>query len=169
MVRRLFRFLAKAGIQNTGRYRLRLCVPAFAGTLSRERESGFTLIEMMVALAVFSLAALALIRLEGASFRGAATVDRALLGGIVARNVAVDAQTSAKPPVLGTAQGEETNGRKAWRWTRTVSPVGDGNRVLRVDITVADANGTAAKLTVLRDTPPPAPVPSPTPTPSPTP
>jgi general secretion pathway protein I len=121
---------------------------------------------MMVALAVFSLAALALIRLEGASFRGAATVDRSLLAGIVARNVAVDALTSAKPPVLGTAQGEESNGRRAWRWTRLVSPVGDGNRVLRIDVTVADASGSAGKLTVLRDNPPP---PAPTPTPSPTP
>jgi general secretion pathway protein I len=130
------------------------------------KRNGFTLIEMMVALAVFSLAALALIRLEGASFRGAATVDRSLLAGIVARNVAVEALTSAQPPVLGTAQGEESNGRRAWRWTRTVSPVGDGNRVLRIDIAVADAGGSAGKLTVLRDNPPPsirAPTPSPTP------
>ena len=36
---------------------------------SRKREEGFTLIEMMVALAVFSLAAMALIRLEGATIR----------------------------------------------------------------------------------------------------
>ena len=103
------------------------------------KPTGFTLIEMMVALAVFSLAALALIRLEGASFRGAATVDRSLLAGIVARNVAVDALTVGQAADVGTAQGEETNGRRAWRWTRTVSPVGDGNRVLRIDVTVADA------------------------------
>jgi general secretion pathway protein I len=136
--------------------------------VGRRTQQGFTLIEMMVALAVFSLAALALIRLEGASFRGAATVDRSLLAGIVARNVAVDALTSAKPPTLGTAQGEDSNGRRAWRWTRTVSPVGDGNRVLRIDVTVVDASGTAGKLTVLRDNPPP-PAPVTTPTPSPTP
>ena len=133
-------------------------------------QRGFTLIEMMVALAVFSLAALALIRLEGASFRGAAMVDRSLLAGIVARNVAVDALTSAKPPTLGTTQGDEANGRRNWRWTRTVSPVGDGDRVFRVDVVVADAAGVAGKLTVLRDDPPPPPpAPTPTPTPSPTP
>jgi len=131
-------------------------------------QQGFTLIEMMVALAVFSLAALALIRLEGASFRGAAAVDRSLLAEIVARNVAVDALTSAKPPTLGTAQGDETNGRRNWRWTRTVSPVGDGDRVFRIDVTVSDAAGVAGKLTVVRDNPP-LPAPSPTPTPSPSP
>ena len=137
--------------------------------MARASQRGFTLIEMMVALAVFSLAALALIRLEGASFRGAAAVDRSLLAGIVARNVAVEALTSAKPPVLGTTQGDDANGRRNWRWTRTVSPVGDGDRVLRIDVTVADAGGTAGKLTVLRDDPPPQPAPTPTPTPTPSP
>lgn len=141
--------------------------PVF-GPVRRSAQQGFTLIEMMVALAVFSLAALALIRLEGASFRGAATVDRSLLAGIVARNVAVDALTSAKPPTLGTAQGEEANGGRNWRWARTVSPVGDGNRVLRIDVTVTDGSGTAGRLTVLRDDPPPPP-PTSSPTPSPTP
>ena len=134
--------------------------------LWRSAEHGFTLIEMMVALTVFSLAALALIRLEGASFRGAAAVDRSLLAGIVARNVAVEALTDAKVPTLGTAQGNEVNGRKNWRWTRTVAPVGDGDRVFRIDVSVADAAGVAGKLTVLRDNPPP---PALTPTPSPAP
>jgi general secretion pathway protein I len=137
--------------------------------VAKRRAEGFTLIEMMVALTVFSLAALALIRLEGASFRGAASVDRSLLAGIVARNVAVDALTSAKSPTLGTTQGSETNGRRNWQWTRTVSPVGDGDRVFRIDVMVADAAGTAGKLTVLRDDPPMPPSPTPTPSPSPTP
>lgn len=132
----------------------------------RSAENGFTLIEMMVALAVFSLAALALIRLEGASFRGAAILDQTLVGQIVARNVAVDALTSAAPPALGTAQGIEQNGGRAWRWTRVVAPLGGGNAV-KVDVTVADAGGTdVGKLTVVRSAMPVA-APTPAPTPSP--
>ena len=42
-------------------------------------ERGFTLIEIMVALAVFSLAALALVRLESATIRGAAILDETLV------------------------------------------------------------------------------------------
>jgi general secretion pathway protein I len=129
----------------------------------RSTQQGFTLVEMMVALAVFSLAALALIRLEGASFREARALDRSQLAGIVARNVAVEAMTSAKVPVLGTEQGNETNGGRSWRWTRIVAPLGDGDRVYRIDVAVADDSGTAAKLTMVRDSPPPPPIAQPSP------
>ena len=88
-----------------------LWAPAGAGAKSRERDLGFTLIEMMVALAVFSLAALALIRLEGATIRGAATLDTTLMAQTVARNVAFDALTDARPPTIGTATGI----RAEWR------------------------------------------------------
>ncbi len=60
---------------------------------------------MMVALAVFSLAALALIRLEGATIRGTSILDSTLTAQMVARNVAIEAMTDAKPPTVGIARG----------------------------------------------------------------
>ena len=112
---------------------------------------GFTLIEMMVALAVFSLAALALIRLEGATIRGAATLDTTLLAQMVARNVAIEALTDARPPAIGNASGIEQNGGRSWAWTRITQPTGDV-RILRIDVTVTDPGGrSAAHLTVVRD------------------
>ncbi|CAN5221635.1 N/A [soil metagenome] len=111
---------------------------------------GFTLIEMMVALAVFALAALALLRLEGATIRGAGILDATLTGQIVARNVAIEAVTDAKPPTLGTASGTEQNGGKAWAWTRTVAATGD-SRILRIDVRVTDGDGRpAGRLTMIR-------------------
>ncbi len=121
------------------------------GSFRRSAQQGFTLIEMMVALAVFSLAALALIRLEGASFRGAATLDRVTMANIVARNVAVDALTDAKPPAIGTAQGVEINAGKPWRWVRVTSALG-GGRVLGIEINVADPTGTSSgRVMVIRE------------------
>ena len=112
---------------------------------------GFTLIEMMVALAVFSLAALALIRLEGATIRGAGTLDTTLMAQTVARNVAFEALTDARAPTIGTATGIERNGGRAWGWTRVTQPTGDV-RILRIDVTVADSSGrNAGHLTVVRD------------------
>ena len=43
--------------------------PSARAATSRAGEEGFTLIEIMVALAVFSLAAMALVRLESATIR----------------------------------------------------------------------------------------------------
>ena len=114
-------------------------------------SAGFTLIEMMVALAVFSLAALALIRLEGATIRGAGTLDTTLMAQTVARNVAFEALTDARAPTLGTATGIEQNGGRGWSWTRVTQPTGDV-RILRIDVTVADSTGrNAGHLIVVRD------------------
>jgi len=115
-----------------------------------KRAAGFTLIEMMVALAVFSLAALALIRLEGATIKSAATLDATMMAQIVARNVAVETLTDPQPPVTGESSGVEENGGRAWSWQRIARPIGDQG-VVRVDISVRDPAGTAlGHLTLVR-------------------
>ncbi len=106
----------------------------------RSAEHGFTLIEVMVALAVFALAALALLRLEGATIRSTDTLGRTLEAGLVARNAAVEAMTDARPPALGPGAGTAVEGGRSWTWTRQISPTGDA-RVLRIDVTVADPRG----------------------------
>ena len=116
-------------------------------------ERGFTLIEIMVALAVFSLAAMALVRLESATIRGASILDETLVAQMVARNVAIDAVTRAQPPTAGRVIGVETNGGQAWTWTRQVSALG-GSSVLRIDVAVADRTGTQlGRLTMVRPAP----------------
>jgi general secretion pathway protein I len=134
-------------------------------------EAGFTLLEILVALAVFSLAALALIRLETASVRGAAVLDRTLVANMVARNVAIEAVTDAAPPTRGTSGGVEANGGESWRWTRVVTPTAD-LRILRVDVAVQGATGQVlSRTTMVRPAPdaPTAPRPAPMPQPTPTP
>lgn len=129
-------------------------------------ERGFTLIEIMVALAVFSLAVLTLVRLETSTMRGIAAVDGAMAANLVARGVAEEAVGDVRPPTLGTAAGQQRNGGRVWRWTRTVAPTGN-TQVLRVDVAVADTTGVVrARATLIRPPTPVAPVPvatSPTP------
>jgi len=114
------------------------------------REGGFTLIEMMVALAVFSLAALAILRLEGATLSSTFQLDRKLMAQTVARNIAVEVLTDPAAPALGKANGVEVNGGRKWRWERRTVRTGD-QRVVRVDIAVADEAGQGlAGLTLIR-------------------
>lgn len=85
----------------------------------REEEAGFTLVEMLVALTLFSLAALALLRLSGAGAMQAARLQDQGLAQIVARNLAVETLSDPEPPAFGTLRGETVNGDRAWIWTRT--------------------------------------------------
>ncbi|MDB5704943.1 MAG: type secretion system protein GspI [Sphingomonas bacterium] len=114
------------------------------------KARGFTLIEMMVALAVFSLAALSLIRLEGATIRGASILDSTLTAQMVARNVAIEAMTDTKPPAIGIAKGVESNGGRNWSWTRETRATADA-RIVRIDVEVSDQAGSRqGHLTVVR-------------------
>ena len=132
------------------------------------RQRGFTLIEVMVALVVFGLAVLALVRLEGAGIRGAGLVGEALSARLVARNVALDAYTGPDAPAPGRTTGTEANGGRDWAWTRAVSAVGDAG-VTRIDVVVADRTGQVrSRLTMVRPPTPPPPAPVTTPTPAPT-
>ena len=108
----------------------------------RNGEAGFTLLEMLVALAVFSLAALALVRLQGVTLRTAADLDSKALGQIVARNLMVEVQTDPAPPSLGREEGDVDNGGRRWRWVRAVKATED-KRLLQVDLTVNGQTGSS--------------------------
>jgi general secretion pathway protein I len=115
-------------------------------------QNGFTLLEIMVALAIFSLAALAMVRLQGYSVRSTSNLGDSSMAWQVARNVAVEILSNPAPPTLGETRGEEMNGGQNWRWTATASPT-DDTRLVMVDIDVV-GNGNAAlrkaRLTIAR-------------------
>ncbi len=104
------------------------------------RQSGFTLLELMVALAVFSLAALSLVKLQAATLRNSGEIATRAVGQIVANNLGVEAVTDPLLPPLGTSVGQLSNGGRTWRWIRTVTRTAD-DRVIRVDIGVRDEAG----------------------------
>ncbi len=115
-----------------------------------DRESGFTLIEMLVALAIFSLAALALIRLNAATVRSSADVATRTFGQIVAQNIAAETITDPVAPSVGRAVGTTENGGRSWIWARTTSRTADP-AILRVDIMITDSQRRfAGALTVVR-------------------
>lgn len=116
----------------------------------RKGESGFTLIEMLVALAVFSLAALALIRLQAYTTRNAAELETRVVAQSVVRNRAVEILTDPRPPALGQTSGQVENGGLTWNWTQDAKLTED-QRFVQVDITANEnVSGAPASLTILR-------------------
>jgi len=113
--------------------------------------NGFTLIEMLVALAIFSLAALALLRLGGATATNSARLADRAIAQTVARNVAVEALTDPAPPALGSTSGEAVNGGRRWRWTRATGRSPEA-RIQQIEIHVFAMEGGPgrASLTVFR-------------------
>jgi general secretion pathway protein I len=121
--------------------------------LWRFAEHGFTLIEMLVALAIFSLAALALLRLEGATMSTTARLQEQALAQIVARNIAVETLTDPVPPAFGNAGGETVNAGRTWLWTRATARSPE-SRIQQILIHVTSTRGPeAATLTIFRRAP----------------
>lgn len=115
-------------------------------------QGGFTLLEIMVALAIFSLAALAMVRLQGYSVRSTANLRDSGMAWQVARNVAVEILSNPAPPTLGETNGEDINGGQKWRWTATTAKTDDA-RLVRIDIAVVGTGNAAlrkAQLTIAR-------------------
>lgn len=109
---------------------------------------GFTLVETLVALAVFSLAAMALLNLTGENTRSAARIETRTLAGIVAENLAVESSVGPDLPE-GVSAGQVELAGRDWRWTRTASATDDPD-LLRIDIRVDDPEGQAAERVLFR-------------------
>lgn len=120
----------------------------------RRRTAGFSLIEMLVALAVFALAVLGLLNLAGESTRTAVAIEEKLLAAVVADNVAVEAATIDAHALAGEAEGREEAGGRAWRWIRRSEPTADPS-LLRVDIAVSPEGErrVAAEISLFRAVP----------------
>ena len=91
----------------------------------RTCPNGFTLLELLVALSVFAIAALALLQMEGASIARTADLDQRLLREVVAQNMAAEILTDPAPPAVGSANGTIDNAGRSFQWTRTVAPLAD--------------------------------------------
>ncbi|NZA26601.1 type II secretion system minor pseudopilin GspI [Luteimonas sp. SJ-92] len=116
------------------------------------RQRGFSLLEMLVAMAVFGLVVIALLNLSGENTRTTAIVEERVLAGVVAENRAVEAATEPLPALAGATQGSERLGDRDWDWTRTVNATDDA-AIVRVEVMVmpAGSDRVAAGTTLFRE------------------
>ena len=113
-------------------------------------RNGFTLLELLVALAVFSIAALALLRLDAVSIATATDLKAREGAMLVAENEAARIVTDFAAPPLGLSSQRVVNGGRTFVLNVGATPTPDP-RLLRVDLTVrGEAAPGIVRLTFIR-------------------
>lgn len=117
--------------------------------LQPRNEAGFTLLEMLVAISVLSIAALALVRLDAFTVKSTADLDSRMVAQIVAANTAADLVTDPGPLAPGPGNATVANGGQNWTVNWTHTPTADPS-VQRIEIMVTGADGARARLTTVK-------------------
>lgn len=83
------------------------------------KDKGFTLIEVLAALVIFSVAMVGLVTMNIQSAKAVQVVNEKMLAGIVADNVIIEARRERTIEV-GERRGEETSFGRDFEWTREI-------------------------------------------------
>ena len=104
----------------------------------RARSTGFTLIEVMVALVIVSLALTGVAASMGQMIDTANTMRDRTFASWIAQNQIAEMRLSGTMPEVGESSGEVDYANTVWSWTANVSETGVEN-LLKVDVTVTYA------------------------------
>lgn len=108
------------------------------------RATGFTLLEVLVALVVVAVAVAALGRAGSQVLHGQAELEQRTVALWVADNALAELRLDpAMTP--GRRQGSADMAGRSWYWDMLIQPA-PGGEMLRVDVAVHDAPGRAAPI-----------------------
>lgn len=101
----------------------------------RRRTQGFTLLEVLVALALLALALTALVRLSGLEANSSAHLRDVTLAQWVASNAVAETRLRERFPGVGRREGEARMGTRRWRWRMQIQPTDEAS-IRRLDVQV---------------------------------
>jgi general secretion pathway protein I len=110
-----------------------------SASLTRSSETGFTLLEVLIALAIVAIALSALIKATGDAAGNAAYMRERVFAQWVGENQLAELQARREWPDRGTRRGTEELGERSWSWVRVVSDTPQAG-VRRIDIEIAPAD-----------------------------
>jgi general secretion pathway protein I len=115
----------------------------------RSSSAGFTLLEVLVALAVLAIALAAVLRSMGQAIDISVGMRERTLALWVAQERATDHQLKRQWPAIDTRDGTQQFGGREWRWRERVSSttVQDLRRV-DIEVGVPGSDNTLARLAV---------------------
>jgi len=99
-------------------------------------ERGFTLVEVMVALAIVALALTAMASSINTMIDNANTMRDRTFASWIAQNKIVEVRLSGEVPEVGTSSGEIEYGGTLWDWRVVISETGVES-FMRIDVTVS--------------------------------
>lgn len=89
--------------------------------LSLPRSEGFTLFEVLIALAIMSIALTALLRASGLAAENSMALRERMLAGWVAENYLEGLKLHREWPAIGKTSGELEENNRRWRWQQQVT------------------------------------------------
>jgi general secretion pathway protein I len=102
-------------------------------------HKGFTLIEVLVALAIVAIGMFAVLQSVGSSADSAVYLRDKTFAGWIALNQLAQTRLSTQTPSVGSTEGELDYAGRHWRWRQEVSDGGFPG-ILRVDVSVQAAD-----------------------------
>jgi len=104
------------------------------------REHGFSLLEVLVAVAVLAIAMVALVEAGAHQTRLRTDLTATTLGTWVAANALESLRIEEPWPAVGERTGQARMGARDWYWELTITQSEEA-RIRRVDVTVTEEPG----------------------------
>ncbi len=103
------------------------------------RSAGFTLLELLIAIAIFAIAGVAIMQATSNHNRTLVMIEDLTLAGFVAENELQLARLDDKWPPEARREGEAEMGNKQWAWVLESVETQDPNfRMLRIKVAPKD-------------------------------
>jgi len=113
-------------------------------------QRGFSLMEALVAIAVFSTAAVGLISLSTNSIRISSQLGDRILARQVAENIAVRTVTDPQLQIIGMSAGEETQRQRSYEWERLITPAPREDLIeIAIRVRVKNEEAVLSEITIL--------------------
>lgn len=100
------------------------------------RSAGFTLLEVLVAVAILGIAVVALLNAQSENLRTQQELRDRAFALVVAENRLAEALIDPEPLEFGGEDGSETLASQSWNWRQTVERTADQD-LLRVTVGVS--------------------------------